>query len=133
LVVFDSLTGYLNAMPSEHYLTLHLHELLSYLAHRGVTTIMVLTQHGLLGSVSQIGVDASYLADTVVLLRHFEAFGRLRQALSVIKKRTGKHERTIREMRFDNGLVVGPPIKDFHGIFGTTPSFVGENLRMGET
>jgi circadian clock protein KaiC len=132
LIVIDSLTGYLNAMPSERFLALHLHELLSYLGQQGVTTILILTQHGALSPVPQLAVDTSYLADTVVLLRYFEAFGEVRQAISVIKKRTGKHERFIREMRFDGGLVVGAPIHDFQGVFSTAPSFVGAMLGQGE-
>lgn len=125
LVVIDSLTGYMNAMPSERFLSLHLHELLSYLAQQGITTLMIATQHGIIGVNQQPAVDTSYLADTVVLLRYFESFGLVRQVISVIKKRTGKHEHTIRELRFDKGLVVGPPIVDFHGVLAGAPEFVG--------
>jgi circadian clock protein KaiC len=127
LVVIDSLTGYLNAMPSERFLTLHLHELLSYLGQQGVTTLMIATQHGIIGA-TQLSVDTSYIADTVVLLRYFEAFGQVRQVISVIKKRTGKHEHTIRELRFENGLVVGPPIIEFHGVLSGAPEYVGSSL-----
>ena len=105
IVVIDSLTGYLNAMPSERLLTLHLHELLTYLGVRGVTTIMVMAQHGLLGAGGDAPVDTSYLADTVLLLRYFELQGAVSIALSVIKKRTGAHERTIRELRLENGTI----------------------------
>ena len=94
VIVIDSLNGYLNAMPSEQYLTLHLHELLSYLGQTDVTTLLTMTQHGIVASDAAAPVDASYLADTVLLLRYFEAAGEIRQALSVIKKRTGRHERS---------------------------------------
>jgi circadian clock protein KaiC len=115
LVVIDTLNGYLNAMPSERLLTLHLHELLSYLGNRGVVTILLLTHHGLVGPDS-VPVDASYLADTVVALRYFETLGEVKQAIAVIKKRTGNHERTIREMRFDRGIRIGEPVRDVHGV-----------------
>jgi circadian clock protein KaiC len=125
LVVIDSLTGYLNAMPSERFLTLHLHELLSYLGQQGATTLMIATQHGVIGPNQQPAVDTSYLADNVLLLRYFEAFGEVRQVISAIKKRTGKHERTIRELHFDNGLTVGPPVTEFNGVLTGVPVFVG--------
>jgi circadian clock protein KaiC len=112
MVVIDSLSGYLNAMPSERFLTLHLHELL--------------TQHGLVGPGLSVGLDASYLADSVLLLRHFEAFGEVRQAISVIKKRTGKHEKTIRELRMDRGVTVGEPLREFQGVLSDSPQFVGK-------
>jgi circadian clock protein KaiC len=126
LVVIDSLNGYLNAMPSERHLTLHLHELLTFLGHRGVTTLLVMAQHGLVGGSVQVPVDASYLADTVVLMRYFEVIGEVRQAVSVIKKRTGRHERTIRELRFEGGkgLQIGEAIRDFQGVLNGFPSFV---------
>jgi circadian clock protein KaiC len=110
-------------MPSDRMLTLHLHELLTYLGQRGVTTMLVLTQHGFLGDTP--GIDASYLADTVLLLRYFEAFGEIRQAISVVKKRTGRHERTIRELQFNDGISVGEPIVAFQGILTGTPHLVG--------
>ncbi|HEV8362094.1 MAG TPA: ATPase domain-containing protein [Gemmatimonadaceae bacterium] len=125
MIVIDSLTGYLNAMPSDRMLTLHLHELLTYLGQRGVTTLVILTQHGFLGDTE--GIDASYLADTVLLLRYFEALGEIRQAISVVKKRTGQHERTIRELKFQDGITVGEPIVTFHGILTGTPELVGSN------
>jgi circadian clock protein KaiC len=132
IVVIDSLNGYLNAMPSEQFLTLHLHELLTYLGQRGVTTLLVLAQHGFAGDAVHVPVDASYLADTVLLLRYFEAAGEVRQAVSVMKKRTGSHERTIRELRLANGrLEVGEPVKDFQGVLTGAPVFVGER-RPGE-
>ena len=121
MIVIDSLTGYLNAMPSEHYLKLHLHELLTYLGQHGVSTILTLTQHGIVTGAEQSPIDASYLSDTVILLRYFEAFGEVRQAVSVIKKRTGIHERTIRELRFDHGVHVGDPAREFQGVLMGTP------------
>jgi circadian clock protein KaiC len=127
LVVIDSLNGYLNAMPSERHLTLHLHELLTYLGQQGVTTLLLMAQHGLVGGSVQVPVDASYLADTVILMRYFEAVGEVRQAMSVIKKRTGRHERTIREVRFEGarGIVIGEPVREFHGVLTGSPVFVG--------
>jgi circadian clock protein KaiC len=125
LIVLDSLTGYLNAMPSENFLKLHLHELLTYLGQHGVSTILTLTQHGIVTGAEQSPIDASYLADTVILLRYFEAFGEVRQAVSVIKKRTGVHERTIRELRFDRGVHVGEPVREFHGVLSGVPQAVG--------
>jgi len=118
LVVIDSLNGYLNAMPSERHLALHVHELLTFLSQHRVTTLMLLTQHGFIGGMD-VPVDASYLADAVVLLRYFEAAGEVRQAISVMKKRTGRHERTIREMRVGSeGVEVGDPILEFEGVIG---------------
>ena len=125
IVVIDSLNGYLNAMPSERFLTLHLHELLAFLGQRGVTTILLMTQHGVVGGEIQVPVDASYLADTVILLRYFEALGEVRQAISVIKKRTGRHERTIRELRFGKGIEIGEPLRQFQGVLGGAPQFLG--------
>jgi circadian clock protein KaiC len=125
MVVIDSLNGYLNATPSERFLTLHIHELLTYLGQCGVTTLLLMTQHGMVGSEVDVPVDASYLADAVILLRYFEAVGEVRQAISVIKKRTGKHERTIREMRLDKGITVGEPVRDFQGVLTGSPQFLG--------
>ena len=133
LVVIDSLNGYLNAMPSEKFLTLHLHELLSYLGNRGVVTMLLLTHHGLVGSNTDVPVDASYLADTVILLRYFESVGEVRQAISVIKKRTGMHERTIREMRFDRGIRIGEPIRDVQGVLTGSAQLVGRGLDGAQT
>jgi circadian clock protein KaiC len=121
VLVIDSLSGFLNAMPSERFLLLHLHELLTYLNHKGVTTLLVMIQHGMVGSDSRSAFDASYLADTVLLLRHYEVAGEIRQALSVIKKRTGRHERTIRELRFDDRIEVGEPIRDLQGVLSGMP------------
>lgn len=128
LVSIDSLNGYLNAMPDERFLTLHLHELLSYLGNKGVTTLLLMAQHGILGEGMHGPVDASYLADTVLLLRYFEAFGEVRRAISVIKKRTGRHELTIRELRFQDGLHVGGPLRDFQGVLTGAPQLLGHGL-----
>lgn len=126
MVVIDSLNGFLNATPSERFLALHLHELLMFLGQRGVTTLLLMTQHGFIGGDVNVPVDASYLADTVILLRYFEAQGEVRQALSVIKKRTGNHERTIREMSLNKrGVVIGEPLREFQGILTGSPTFIG--------
>jgi len=124
MVVIDGLNGYLNAAPSDRFLALHLHELLMFLGQQGVTTLLLLTQHGIAGGDVFVPVDASYLADTVILLRYFEAMGEVRQAISVIKKRTGSHERTIRELRFDNGISIGNPLRHFKGILTGSPTMV---------
>jgi circadian clock protein KaiC len=122
VVVIDSLNGYLNAMPEERFLTIQLHELLTYLGQRGVVTMLVVAQHGLLGSGMQTPVDASYLADSVVLFRYFEARGRLRRAISVVKKRSGAHEDALRELKLTSqGLWVGEPLADYHGVLTGTP------------
>ncbi len=124
IVVIDSLNGYLNAMPGERFLTIHLHELLMYLGEKGVATLLVSAHQGLIGQPMQAPVDASYLADAVVLMRYFEAYGEVRQALSVVKKRGGQHERTIREFRFTRGgIVVGEPLRDFRGVLTGMPTF----------
>jgi circadian clock protein KaiC len=126
MVIIDSINGYLNAMPEERYLNLQLHELLAFLNQLGVITIMVLAQQGLVGAM-QTTVDLTYLADTVIMLRYFEARGEVKQALSVIKKRSGKHERTIREMKISkNGIEVGKPLTDMQGVLTGTPSFIEE-------
>jgi circadian clock protein KaiC len=125
VVVLDSLNGYLNAMPQEHLVLLQLHELFTYLRHRGVVTLVTLAQHGLIGQMPA-PIDLSYLADTVVLLRYFETMGEIRQAISVMKKRSGVHERTIREMRLDSqGIRLGEPLKDFHGVLTGVPVYTG--------
>lgn len=126
VVIIDSLTGYLNSMPDERFLVLQMHELLSYLGQLGVITIMVLAQHGLVGAAMESPVDLSYLADAVLLLRYFEADGAVRRALSVVKKRSGKHEHTIREFVLsERGVVVGQPLRAFSGIFAGTPRYEG--------
>ena len=124
LVVIDSLNGFLNAMPSERFTALHLHELLAHLSLREVTSILLVAQHGIVGTEMQAPIDASYLADTVLLLRYFEAFGEVRQAISVVKKRTGEHERAIRELRFNKGIEVGEPLRNFQGVLGGSPQII---------
>jgi circadian clock protein KaiC len=127
VVVIDSLTGYLNAMPNEKLLALHLHELLTYLGGKGVTTVLLMAQHGLVTAGGDTPVDASYLADTVVLLRFFENTGQVCIAISVIKKRTGVHERTIRELKFEHGAItIGEPITGFLGVLTGTPQLMGK-------
>lgn len=117
MVVIDSLNGYQHAMPDERHLVLHLHELLSYLSQQGVLTLLVMAQAGLLGEALQSPVDLSYLADTVVLLRYFEAFGEVRKAISLVKRRTGVHESSVRELRLGSeGLRIGGEIKEFQGV-----------------
>lgn len=127
LVVIDSLNGYLNAMPEERALALQLHELLAVLHQRGVTSFLVLAQHGLLGPSMNSPIDVSYLADTVVMLRYFEAGGSVRKAISVIKKRSGRHEESIREFQMGSpgGITVGPPLAGFRGILTGVPVFTG--------
>jgi circadian clock protein KaiC len=124
-VVIDSLNGYQAAMPEEHYLLLHMHELLQYLNRQGATTILTVAQHGLVGDM-RTPVDVTYLADTVLLLRYFEAFGQIRRAVSVMKKRVGGHGRSIREYQIGaGGLLVGPPLENFQGVLRGIPDFVG--------
>lgn len=121
VVVIDSLTGFLNAMPGERDLVLHLHELLAYLSQKGVITFIVLTQHGLVGPM-QSDVDVSYLADAVVLLRYFETRGEIRRVVSVLKQRAGYHEPSLRELRFrKGGIEVGEPLVGYRGILTGVP------------
>jgi len=125
VVVIDSLNGYLNAMPNERFLIVQLHELLTYLGQAGVATLLIGAQHGLIGSNMQTPVDASYLADAVILLRYYEANGEVKQAISVIKKRGGAHERTIRDFSMSaSGLQVGLPLRQFRGILTGVPVVV---------
>jgi circadian clock protein KaiC len=131
-VVIDSLNGYQAAMPEENSLILHMHELLQYLNRRGVATFMTVAQHGLVGDM-KAPVDVTYLADTVVLLRYFEALGTVRRAMSIIKKRTGPHEATIREYRIDScGLTIGDPLSGFQGVLRGVPTYVGEGKPLLE-
>ena len=124
IVVIDSLNGYLNAMPEERHLTIQLHELLMYLGQMGVATILVGAQQGLIGNQMTTPVDASYLADAVVLLRYFEHRGEVRQSISVMKKRGSRHERTLREFRLDGGRIsVGRPLREFRGVLTGVPEF----------
>lgn len=122
VVVIDSLNGYLNAMPDEKFLVNQLHELLTYLGRRGVTTLMVAAQHGLVGSTMVSPIDTSYLADSVMLLRFFEYGGKVKKAISVVKKRSGPHEESIRELRFSKkGIELGEPLTKFRGILTGVP------------
>ncbi len=130
VVVIDSLNGFLNSMPGEADLILQLHELLSYLNQKGVVTILVMTQHGLIGTMNT-QIDVSYLADTVVLLRYFEAQGRIRQSIAVLKKRVGGHERTLRELIFKPGaILVGEALDQFQGVLTGVPTFVGDRAEL---
>jgi circadian clock protein KaiC len=130
-VMIDSLNGYLNAMPGEKYLTNQLHELSSYLNQQGVVTALILAQHGLVAAL-EAPVDLSYLADTVISMRYFEAGGHVKQAVSVIKKRSGHHEKTIREFKLEEGkgIQIGPPLTEFRGVLSGAPTFVGGNDQM---
>ncbi|MES3037291.1 MAG: ATPase domain-containing protein, partial [Bdellovibrionota bacterium] len=124
IVIIDSLNGYLNAMPEERFLTIQLHELLSFLNQKGVATFLVVAQHGLIGTQMMSPIDVSYLADTVVLLRYFENRGEVNKAVSVLKRRSGFHERSIREVRMSSkGISVGEPLDKFHGILTGVPEF----------
>lgn len=126
VVVIDSLNGYLNSMPNERHLLVQLHELLMYVGNLGASTMLVSVQHGLVGQQLSSPLDASYLADSVVLLRYFEAFGEVRQAISVLKRRGGKHERTIREFSLDSGSIrIGEPLREFHGVLTGVPVYEG--------
>jgi circadian clock protein KaiC len=127
IVVIDSLNGYLNAMPGERFLIIQLHELLTYLGQTGVATILIGAHQGLIGAQMVTPVDASYLADSVVLMRYFETMGEVRQAISVVKKRGSAHERTIREFRLSSGgIEVGPPLRNFRGILTGVPVATSE-------
>lgn len=126
-VLIDSLNGYQAAMPDENSLVLHVHELLQYLNRQGAATFLTVAQHGLVGEM-KAPVDVTYLSDTVVLLRYFEALGRVRRAISVMKKRTGKHEDTIREFMIDErGISVGEPLSSFQGVLRGVPTYVGQD------
>jgi len=133
-VAIDSLNGYQASMPEEEFLTLHLHELLQYLNRRGVATFLTLAQSGMVGEMRS-PVDLTYLADSVIMLRYFEALGRVRRAISIIKKRGGPHEDTIREFRIDgSGIHVGDPLHEFQGVLRGVPTFVGQSeTLMGRT
>ncbi len=129
-VVIDSLNGYQSAMPQEQFLILHMHELLQYLNRQGVATFLTVAQHGLVGDMKS-PVDVTYLADTVILLRYFEALGQVRRAISVLKKRTGAHENTIREFSIDHGgLKLGPPIDKFQGVLRGVPQYIGAGTTL---
>lgn len=130
VVVIDSVTGYLNAIPGEEPLMTQIHELLSYLSGKGVLTILIISSFGLSG-MNDPEVDASYIADTVILLRHFEALGRIRRCIAVVKKRHGRHEHTIREFKIAaGGCEVGPPLSEFNGVLTGTPTFIGDIKKL---
>jgi circadian clock protein KaiC len=131
-VVVDSLNGYQAAMPEEQQLILHMHELLQFLNRRGVNTFLTVAQHGLVGDM-KAPVDVTYLADTVILLRYFEAAGRVRRAISVIKKRTSAHEDTIREYRIggEQGFSLGEPLSNFQGVLRGVPELIGQAEARG--
>ena len=132
IVIIDSLNGYQSSMPEEQSLILHMHELLQFLNRHGASTFLTVAQHGLFGDM-KAPVDVTYLADTVILLRFFEAEGRVRRAISVIKKRTGSHEDTIRELTISNrGLALGAPLARFHGVLRGVPVYVGSERPAGE-
>jgi circadian clock protein KaiC len=127
VIVVDSLNGYLNAMPEEKFLTAQLHELLAFLGQQGVATILTVTQSGMVGTMNS-PVDTTYLADNVILFRYFEATGWVRRAISVVKKRNGYHERTIRELDINqNGIEIGAPLDGFQGILTGVPTYVGKD------
>jgi circadian clock protein KaiC len=131
IVVIDSLNGYLNAMPEERFLTIQLHELLMFLSQRGVATLLIGAHHGIIGAQLQAPVDATYLADAVLLLRYFESKGEVRQAISVMKKRGSMHERTIREFAMADGQVrVGEVLREFRGILTGVPVYEGPNAPL---
>ena len=127
-VIIDSLNGYQQAMPEEQSLILHMHELLQFLNRSGIATFLTVAQHGLVGDM-KTPVDVTYLADTVILLRFFEASGSVRRAISVIKKRTGAHENTIREFKIGSGgLSLGAPLHHFHGVLRGIPTYTGKTM-----
>lgn len=130
-IVIDSLNGYLNGMPSERYLLIHMRELLGYLGQNGVVTILTMAQHGMLGAAMQTPIDVSFLADTVLLLRFFEASGTVRQAIAVVKKRRSAHERTLREMKIGStGMQIGEVLQDFQGVLTGVPRYRGKDERL---
>jgi circadian clock protein KaiC len=131
MIVIDSLNGYIHAMPEERHLMAQLHELFTFLCHRGISTLVTVAQSGLVGRDMRTPVDSTYLADNVILFRYFEASGEVRRAISVVKKRSGVHERTIRELTMSqDGLVIGPPLSDFHGVLSGMPEFMGEPAKL---
>jgi circadian clock protein KaiC len=130
VVLMDSLTGYFHSMPQEEALLAQMHDLLTFLSKSDVLSLLVVSQHGLIGQGIQGPLDVSYMADTVILMRHFEAAGAVRKAISVIKKRNGPHETTIRELKLaPGGITVGEPIKDFSGVLSGMPVFQGQVRR----
>jgi circadian clock protein KaiC len=134
VLVIDSMNGLLNAMPTEQYLAMQLHELFSYLGQQGIATIVTLAQAGVIGTAMQSPVDVSYLADTILLFRYFERAGEIRQAISVVKKRSGPHERSIRELFLEKGNVsVGNPLRQFEGVLTGVPKLIGVTSLQEDT
>jgi len=133
VVVIDSLNAYLQAMPGSKYLLLQMHELLTYLSHRNIVTVLILGQHGLLGEIAS-DIDMSYLADAILLFRFFEARGKLLKAVSMVKSRTNRHEQTIREFRLGPaGLEVGQELTDFEGVLVGVTAYRGAMPLLGES
>ena len=135
VIIVDSLSGFLHAMPEERFLLLHMHEMLTYLNQLGVISILLLAQHGVIGNKMDSPIDVSYLADSAIILRYFETEGRVRKAISVLKKRTGLHEETIREfaMTAGKGITISEPLKEFHGILTGVPVFMGQKADLMST
>ena len=130
VVIIDSLNGYLNAMPEEKFLTAQLHELLAYLGQKGIVTLLTVTQSGMVGNMNS-PVDTTYLADNVILFRFFESRGQVRRAISVVKKRSGKHELTIRELSVnENGIQIGEPLDQFQGVLTGVPTYLGPSAEL---
>jgi circadian clock protein KaiC len=132
MVVIDSINGYNEAMPEEHFLGLHMHELLSYLGQREVSTLLVLATVGTSSGPAETPLDLSYISDSIVVLRYFEAFGHVRKAISVLKKRSGAHEHTIRELEIvpRAGIRVGPELREFRGILTSAPEYAGDRAHL---
>ena len=131
LIVIDSLSGYMQVLPERYFMEVHLFELLKYLGSMNVLSLLIVTQHGILGDSLESPIDVSYLIDTVMLLRYFEMQGKVRKAISIVKKRHGSHESTIREAHLgDGGLTVGQPLHDFQGVLSGTPTFVGKQQAL---
>ncbi len=132
IIVVDSINGYYQAMPEARHLSLQLHELLGFLAERGVASLITMTQSGLVGTHMTTPVDVSYLADTIIMLRYFEMAGRVRKAISVVKKRSGPHEDTIRPLDLGpGGLAIGPPLEWARGVLSGVPQLVGHGIPHG--
>lgn len=131
MVVIDSLSGYLSAMPEDRFLSTHLHELLTFLSYKNVVSLLTLGQHGIMGEGLQSPVDISHLSDTVLMIRYFEAFGEVRRAISVIKKRSGPHEKLIREMKIGPvGVTLGEPLTEFEGVLTGRPMYRGDRAGL---
>jgi circadian clock protein KaiC len=127
IVAIDSLNGYQSSMPEEQFLVLHLHELIQYLNRQGAATFITMAQHGMMSDV-RAPVDITYLSDTVIMTRYFEAFGRVRRAISVMKKRAGTHEDTIRELTINaDGMTIGEPLRQFQGVLRGVPTYMGQS------